>query len=83
MRVNGASDGFNAFVPQAEWHSKVDFFKNGPVIVCCQMSYQISVDKPEPPKIENDIRENLWKSYQDGLYDGVTIQVEKKEFKVG
>jgi hypothetical protein len=47
------------------------------------MSYQTSIDGPEPQEIDNDVREKLWNSYQDGLYDGVTIQVKKKQFKVG
>jgi hypothetical protein len=28
------------------------------------------------------LRDSLWKSYKEGLYDGITIQVEDKEFKV-
>jgi hypothetical protein len=46
------------------------------------MTYKVSVDEPEPPKIDNDVRKGLWKSYQQGLFDGVTIQVEGRQFKV-
>jgi hypothetical protein len=52
--------------------SKAAFFGNGSATVCCEMSYQVSVDA----------NEGLWSSYQQGLFDTVTIQVEGKEFKV-
>jgi hypothetical protein len=28
------------------------------------------------------IYQSSWKTYKDGLYDSITIQVEEKEFKV-
>lgn len=46
------------------------------------MTYQISVDGPKQPKIDSDVREGLWSSYQEGLYDGITVHVENKQFKV-
>jgi hypothetical protein len=79
---NGDDSEFGKILTYDELRSKANFFGNGPVIVCCEMSYQNFVDGSEPPKIDNDVRENLWSSYQEGLYDGVTINVEDKQFKV-
>jgi hypothetical protein len=66
----------------SELQSKSAFFSNGSVVVCCEMTYQISVDGPKQPKIDSDVREGLWSSYQEGLYDGITVHVENKQFKV-
>jgi hypothetical protein len=73
-------DIFEEILDHDELHSKVAFFGNGPVVVCCEIT-RIS-DVPEPAKVDNALRDSLWKSYKEGLYDGITIQVEDKEFKV-
>jgi hypothetical protein len=79
---NGDWGGFFGFLKHLELHSKAAFFGNGPAVVCCEMTYQAVIDKPESPKIDKTLRESLWKSYEKGLFDGVTIQVKGKEFKV-
>jgi hypothetical protein len=72
--------GFPEVLNHFELHSKAAFFGNGPAVVFCEITYQ--ADGPEPSKIDKKLREDLWKSYQAGLFDGFTIQVEEKQFKV-
>jgi hypothetical protein len=60
-------------------HSKAAFFGDGPAVVCCEITRQVVVDGPS---VDKAMREGLWKSYQAEVFNGFTIKVEKKEFKV-
>jgi hypothetical protein len=75
-------DGFRNVLNHDELHSNAAFFGNGPVVVCCEITRQVVVDGPESFTVDKAMRESFWKSYENGPFDGVTIQVEEKEFKV-
>jgi hypothetical protein len=74
--------GFREVLNRAELESTAAFFGNRPAVVCCEITRQVVVDGPEPPKIQKALRESLWKCYKAGLSDSIIIQVEGKEFKV-
>jgi hypothetical protein len=82
FQQNGDYDRFDDVLTQNQLLSKAAFFGSGSATVCCEMTYKVSVDGLEPPKINHDVCKGLWKSYQQGLCDAVTIQVENKQFKV-
>lgn len=74
--------GFPIFLNHDQLHSMAAFFGNGSAVVCCEITRHLDVDDPNPPNVNKQMRQNLWKCYQDGLLDIATIQVEGKEFKV-
>jgi hypothetical protein len=62
--------------------SKAAFFRNHPASVYCEITYQAVVDGSGTQNIDSTMLEGLWKSYQTGLLDSVTIRADEKEFKV-
>jgi hypothetical protein len=64
-------------------NSKAAFFENGSVVVCCEIARYVSADQINPPKVDKELRDSIWEAYKDGLYDGIIIQAEEKQFKVG
>jgi hypothetical protein len=63
-------------------YKKATAFGNDPAVVCCKIAYHTTVDQIGPSKVDKTLRKSLWKAYQNGLYDGLIIQVEGKQFKV-
>jgi len=50
----------------------------GPTLIGCEVKHT----KKGTQLLPSNFRESLWNAYKNGLYDGCTIQVEDKEFKV-
>jgi hypothetical protein len=82
LMKRGYHYGFRKVLKRAELESTAVFFFNCPAVICCEMTYQAIIDRPEPAKVDKKLREGLWKSYQEGLSDSFIIEVEQKQFKV-
>lgn len=52
------------------------------IYVCCEIQCRFPSEKLNAMSFETNMREQLWKSYNNGLSDSCILQIDKTQFKV-